>query len=70
MIAAWIVIAITGLALLWVALRIHVVGDYLTESDFYGGYAPGAALVQHGRLDASRYQVVCRSTRCCSRSWG
>jgi len=58
MIAAWTVIAITGLALLWVALRIHVVGDYLTESDFYGGYAPGAALVQHGRLDASRYQVV------------
>lgn len=56
--AGWIVIAVAGLALLWLALFFHRVGDYLTESDFYGGYAPGADLIRHGRLDASRYQVV------------
>jgi tetratricopeptide (TPR) repeat protein len=56
--AGWIAIAAFGLVLLWLALFFHRVGDYLTESDFYGGYAPGAELIRHGRLDASRYQVV------------
>jgi len=56
--AGWIAIAVAGLVLLWLALFFHRVGDYLTESDFYGGYAPGAELIRHGRLDASRYQVV------------
>ena len=57
-IAGWIAIAAFGLVLLWLALSFHRVGDYLTESDFYGGYAPGAELIRHGRLDAARYQVV------------
>jgi len=56
--AAWAVVAAVGLTLLWLALRFHRVGDYLTESDFYGGYAQGAALIRHGRLDPARYQVV------------
>jgi hypothetical protein len=36
----------------------HVIGDYLTESDFYGDYAQGARLVQHGHLIPARYGVV------------
>ena len=58
MLAAWAVVAVAGLALLWLALGFHRVGDYLTESDFYGGYADGAALIRKGMLDAARYQVV------------
>ena len=41
----------------WIALAHHPVGDYFTESDFYG-YAWGARLIQHGRMDFSRYSVV------------
>ncbi len=36
----------------------HKIGDYFTESDFYGAYAQGARLVQHGQLIPSRYTVV------------
>ena len=44
--------------LAWIAFRLHVVGDYSTESDFYGGYAQGARLIQQGRVDPARYDVV------------
>jgi hypothetical protein len=56
--AGWIAIAGVAVALAWLAFRLHVVGDYSTESDFYGGYADGARLIQHGRLDPARYSVV------------
>jgi hypothetical protein len=46
------------LALLYTGLRLHGVGDYFTESDFYGGYAEGARLIQRGHLDPRRYGVV------------
>ena len=36
----------------------HRIGDYFTESDFYGAYARGARLIQHGHLLPSRYTVV------------
>src|SRR6185503_10596465 len=45
-------------ALLALALGPHRVGDYFTESDFYGAYADGARLIQHGRLLPSRYGVI------------
>ena len=40
------------------ALAKHTVGDYGTETDFYGAYAAGAKLIEHGHLDPSRYGVV------------
>ena len=36
----------------------HRGGDYMTESDFYGQYAQGARLIQHGHLEPARYGVV------------
>src|SRR5258708_2612137 len=33
---SWTVIAIAAITLLWVAVRLHRIGDYYTESDFYG----------------------------------
>ncbi|HEY6867029.1 MAG TPA: tetratricopeptide repeat protein, partial [Candidatus Eisenbacteria bacterium] len=56
--ASWAVIAAAGAALLGYALARHPVGDYYTESDFYGGYVEGARLIQHGRVDPARYLVV------------
>ncbi len=62
--AAWyrratiVVVAVATCLLLWVALGPHNVGDYYTETDFYGGYAEGARLIQAGQLDPSRYTVV------------
>src|SRR5262249_5241519 len=50
--------ATLGAALLAMVLGPHRIGDYFTETDFYGGYAEGARLIQHGRLDPSRYSVV------------
>ena len=47
-----------GACLLGIALALHPVGDYYTESDFYGGYAIGARAIQHGIVDPSRYPVV------------
>ena len=44
--------------LAWIAFRLHLIGDYSTESDFYGGYAHGARLIQQGRVDPARYDVV------------
>ncbi len=54
----WIVAAVFGLALLVMVLGPHRVGDYMTETDFYGQYAAGARLIQHGHLEPSRYGVV------------
>ncbi|MEK7824166.1 MAG: glycosyltransferase family 39 protein [Candidatus Eisenbacteria bacterium] len=47
-----------GIALLAMALGPHRVGDYFTETDFYGGYADGARALQRGHLDPARYGVV------------
>ena len=55
--ALWLAALLAG-ALLAVALGPHRIGDYSTETDFYGAYADGARLVQHGRLDPTRYGVV------------
>jgi tetratricopeptide (TPR) repeat protein len=52
------VIAAAAIALLWIAFRLHVIGDYSTESDFYGGYVDGARLFQQGHPDPSRYPVA------------
>src|SRR2546421_9528 len=56
--AATLLIALFGLALLAMALGPHRIGDYLAETDFYGDYAKGARLIEHGRLLPSRYGVV------------
>jgi len=56
--AAWIAIGLTAILLAIVAFALHPVGDYFTESDFYGGYAEGARLIQHGHLDPRRYGVI------------
>jgi len=47
-----------GLGLLFMILGPHRIGDYMAETDFYGAYAEGARLVQHGHLIPSRYGVV------------
>ncbi|HTM57264.1 MAG TPA: glycosyltransferase family 39 protein [Candidatus Udaeobacter sp.] len=52
------VAALLGIALLAMVFGPHRIGDYFTETDFYGGYAEGARLIQHGHLDPSRYGVV------------
>jgi tetratricopeptide (TPR) repeat protein len=53
-----LVVALLGVALLAMVLGPHRVGDYMTETDFYGQYAQGARLIQHGRLEPARYGVV------------
>jgi tetratricopeptide (TPR) repeat protein len=55
---SWLVAALLGVALLVMVFGPHRVGDYQTETDFYGQYAEGARLIQHGRLEPSRYGVV------------
>ena len=54
----WAAIALAGIALLAMVLGPHRVGDYMTETDFYGQYAAGARGIQQGRLDPSHYGVV------------
>ena len=56
--AAFVVAIAFGAGLLFMALGPHRVGDYFTETDFYGGYAAGARALQSGHLDPSRYGVV------------
>jgi len=56
--AALVVALALAAALLAMALGPHRIGDYFTETDFYGGYAEGARALQHGHLDPSRYGVV------------
>src|SRR5437870_5017676 len=57
-IAATVLIAAFVAAVLVVIAGPHRVGDYFTESDFYGAYAQGARLIRHGHLVPSRYTVV------------
>jgi hypothetical protein len=59
----WTIAALALVAALFIASVLaiagpHRVGDYFTESDFYGAYARGARLIQHGQLVPSRYTVV------------
>lgn len=56
--AAWALAGLLALGLLAMVLGPHRIGDYFTETDFYGAYAEGARLVQRGVLDPSRYGVV------------
>ena len=56
-VASLAVVALATLALAWIAFARHPVGDYFTESDFYG-YAEGARAFRHGALDFARYSVV------------
>ncbi len=56
--AAQTLVLAVGVALAAVALGPHRIGDYYTETDFYGGYAGGARLIQRGVLDPARYGVV------------
>jgi hypothetical protein len=53
-----VVITLVGLALLAMVLGPHRIGDYMTETDFYGQYAAGARAIQRGHLDPSHYGVV------------
>lgn len=55
---AWVLAAALAVALLAVALGPHRIGDYSTETDFYGAYADGARLIQQGHLIPARYGVV------------
>lgn len=57
-IAAWAVAGALLVALVALIAGPHSVGDYFTESDFYGAYAQGARALQHGHLDPTRYGVV------------
>jgi tetratricopeptide (TPR) repeat protein len=50
--------AALGAGLLYMILGPHRIGDYMAETDFYGAYAEGARLVQHGLLLPARYGVV------------
>lgn len=55
---AWALAALLAVALLAVALGPHRIGDYSTETDFYGAYAEGARMIQRGALDPTRFGVV------------
>ena len=54
----WAILIAFAAGVGWIAFAGHTVGDYSAESDFYGGYAEGARLVQRGVLDPQRYIVV------------
>jgi tetratricopeptide (TPR) repeat protein len=56
--AAWVLALLLGLVLLLLNLGPHRIGDYFTETDFYGAYADGARLIQHGHLLPARYAVT------------
>ncbi|MBP8137380.1 MAG: glycosyltransferase family 39 protein, partial [Candidatus Eisenbacteria bacterium] len=56
--AGLVTIAAYAVAVLAIQMRAHPVGDVFTETDFYGAYAEGARLIQHGKLDPSRYGVI------------
>jgi tetratricopeptide (TPR) repeat protein len=55
---AFAALAALAIALLAMVFGPHRIGDYMTETDFYGGYAEGATAILHGRLDPSRYGVI------------
>ena len=56
--AGRVLTALVAAVLLWAALGPHRIGDYFAETDFYGDYARGAGLIQHGHLIPTRYGVV------------
>src|SRR5262245_54212661 len=47
---AWGIVGALVIALLVMVIGPHRIGDYMTETDFYGAYAEGAKMIQHGRL--------------------
>ena len=51
-------VGLVALGLLGLVFGAHRIGDYFTETDFYGAYAEGARLIQQGRIDPSRYGVI------------
>ena len=55
---AWALAAALAIALIVMVVGPHKVGDYFTETDFYGAYAKGAKMIQQGRLIPSRYGVI------------
>jgi tetratricopeptide (TPR) repeat protein len=55
---AWALAGALAIALVIIVAGPHSIGDYFTETDFYGAYAEGARLIQAGTLDPSRYSVV------------
>ena len=55
---AYALMALFAIAALAFIVGPHQLGDYMTETDFYGAYAQGARLVQRGILDPSRYGVI------------
>jgi len=55
---AAILAALFAAALLAMVAGPHKIGDYMTETDFYGDYARGARMVQQGKLVPARYGVV------------
>jgi len=55
---AWALTGALVVALIIVVAGPHSIGDYFTETDFYGAYADGARLIQRGVLDPSRYGVI------------
>jgi hypothetical protein len=57
-ILAWVLAGLLAVALLYMVLGPHKVGDNFTETDFYGAYADGAHLIQQGKLVPSRYTVI------------
>lgn len=56
--AALAITAALAATLVAIAIAGHRVGDYFTETDFYGGYGPGARLVAAGAADPARYGVT------------
>ncbi len=57
-IAAGVVGAAFAVVALYFVFGPHQLGDYMTETDFYGAYSQGARMVQSGQLDPSRYGVI------------
>ena len=49
-----IVIGVAAIVLITIALGPHRVGDYFTESDFYGSYVVGAHGLRAGHVEPSR----------------
>jgi hypothetical protein len=56
--AVVVLAALYAAALIAMVAGPHRIGDYMTETDFYGDYARGAHLVQQGHILPSRYGVV------------
>ena len=56
--AAVVLAALFAAGLIAMIAGPHRIGDYMTETDFYGDYARGARMVEHGRIEPARYGVV------------